>query len=605
MLFLCSTTINMEDNTHYVINKSFSKLLIPTTISNVAVVTASLVDVALVSHYFGANGLVIAALFVPLFTLWGCIFEGFGAGASALFGKYTGNNETVVGVNVVAQINMMTFIVTILLATIGFTATYFVSPQMLGIDTELFNDAIWYGRIMFLTTIPIVMNYYLLFLVRNDSAAKTAAISSGLQVGFNIVLDILFMGYMGVGIKGAALALLIASIVALVVTASHLSSRKSTVGLRFAMPKRKTLKQVYPYSVNAITDNISDFILMMFINISILVVFGIKIASIIYIVNYIGTFLVYWSMGLTYSAAPIISVYFGEKNNKAINVMAQKGVVYSIIIGVLLAIAVSLFPNFIAVTIFNFEYSDMYALCDKAIRLFAIGVPFFFVNAMIINYMQITERFRLSFLIAISMRFIIPLMVFSLALVLDNTDIIWYSFLLANILTLIGWSLYLGVKKRGGNFDSLLCLPKVASEIKTNIFFLILPNEEKNIADYQEMIELFLAHNNICEAKIRRTTLVFEEVINYSNDTHQSKNGYIDIQVAITQDDNVRIMAKLDNDIVDINTITKVEVLSSCKMLSLHLLKSLASEFNHNRVLSFNTMNILISDTHQNKSELC
>ena len=285
--------------------------------------------------------------------------------------------------------------------------------------------------------------------------------------------------------------------------------------------------------------------------------------------------------------------------------MAQKGVVYSIIIGVLLAIAVSLFPNFIAVTIFNFEYSDMYALCDKAIRLFAIGVPFFFVNAMIINYMQITERFRLSFLIAISMRFIIPLMVFSLALVLDNTDIIWYSFLLANILTLIGWSLYLGVKKRGGNFDSLLCLPKVASEIKTNIFFLILPNEEKNIADYQEMIELFLAHNNICEAKIRRTTLVFEEVINYSNDTHQSKNGYIDIQVAITQDDNVRIMAKLDNDIVDINTITKVEVLSSCKMLSLHLLKSLASEFNHNRVLSFNTMNILISDTHQNKSELC
>lgn len=587
----------MEDNTKYVINKSFRKLLIPTTVSNVAVVTASLIDVSLVSHYFGATGLTVAALFVPLFTLWGCIFEGFGAGASSLFGKHVGNNETVEGVYVVAQINMMTFIVTALLAMIGFGATFFVSPQLLGIDAELFNDVIWYGRIMFVTTIPIVMNYYLLFLVRTDSAAKTAAISSGLQVGFNIVLDILFMGYMGLGIKGAALALLIASIIALVVTIAHLRSKKSIVGFRFALPKKKRLKQIYPYSINAITDNISDFVLLMFINISILVVFGIKIASIIYIVNYIGTFLVYWSMGLTYSAAPIISVYFGEKNNKAINVMAKKGVMFAVIIGVLLAIVVSLFPNFIAMTVFNFEYPDMYALCDKAIRLFAIGVPLFFINAMIINYMQVIERFRLSFSIAIFMRFLIPMVVFSLALIIDNTDIIWYSFLLANLLTLIGWSLYLSVKKRKGEFDSLLCLPKSTSEIKANIYFLILPNEEKNIADYQEMIEMFLSYNNISETKIRRTTLVFEEVINYSNDTHQSKNGYIDIQIAITLDNDVRIMIKLDNDIIDINTITKTDVLSSDKMLSLHLLQSIASEFKHNRVLSFNTMNILISDT--------
>lgn len=525
----------MEDNTRYVINRSFLHLLIPTIISNIAIVTASLVDVALVSHYFGANGLAVASLFVPLFILWGCIFEGFGAGASSLFSRSVGNNNLANGVNVVAQINTMVLSMALLLCVVGLVATFLVSAQMMGIEQELFDDAVWYGRILFVTTIPIVLNYYLLFLVRADSAAKTATLSSCLQVGINIVLDILFMGYMGLGIKGCALALLIASIVSLAVTTLHLTNKKTLVGLRFLVPCKAVVKQVIPFFFNTITNNLSEFVLTIFVNVSILVVFGLKIASILYIVNYAATFLIYCSMGLTYSAAPILSVYFGEKNNKAIYIMAQKGMKYCLAIGLVLATLVFLFPNFVAVTIFNFEYTDMYALCDRAIRQFALGVPLFFINAMMVNYCQVTERFRLSFAITISMSFIIPATIFSTALALDNFNVIWWNFLLANSLTLVGWLTYMSIKKRRGKFDTLLCLPQLKSDIKADVFFLILSDDEKEIVDYQEMIELFLSHHNIAEGKINRTMLAFEEIVNFSKESNQRKKGYIDIQVAITR----------------------------------------------------------------------
>ena len=162
----------------------------------------------------------------------------------------------------------------------------------------------------------------------------------------------------------------------------------------------------------------------------------------------------------------------------------------------------------------------------------------------------------------------------------------------------------MSIKKRRGKFDTLLCLPQLKSDIKADVFFLILSDDEKEIVDYQEMIELFLSHHNIAEGKINRTMLAFEEIVNFSKESNQRKKGYIDIQVAITEADDIRIIAKLDNDTIDISAVTQTSVLSSGNMLSLHVLQSIASKFTHNRVLSFNTLNLLISDW-QNSNNDC
>lgn len=71
------------------------------------------------------------------------------------------------------------------------------------------------GRVLyfysFLMRRCIYFYYILSYSVRSDGDPKTAAAASVVLIVLNIVLDILFMGIMNFGIKGASLALCIAT----------------------------------------------------------------------------------------------------------------------------------------------------------------------------------------------------------------------------------------------------------------------------------------------------------------------------------------------------------------------------------------------------------
>ncbi|MGL5979898.1 MAG: MATE family efflux transporter [Phocaeicola sp.] len=582
----------MEDNTNIVVNKSFKKFLAPTMIGSISMVSALLVDASLISHFFGSNGLIIVSLGMPLELIWCLIYVGLGIGASTIFSIYLGANNAEKGRDFVARINTFALSVTLTFSVLGLLATPFLSAEHLKVDPLFFPDALRYIQYLLLATIPLVLNNYLLFLVRADSSPRIASASTVTQVILNLLLDLLFMGPMQMGVQGAALAMLIASSVALTISISSLCRKQSVIGFSFKMFNKASLRPIWGYATCSAIDNLTGFLFAFIFNLLVLHTFGTKITSIYYLTNYILTFIAYCSMGLSYSTLPLLSVFFGEENKKGITLAMQKGLKSAIIIGSFLAILIYTFSKFIAVDIFNFQYNELYELCSRAILLFATSIPFFLINFVIIRYLQQANKIKEAGIFALFRYLILPSIFVSISLVSNQLDLLWLRITFSEIIVLVGIVIYGFIKKKHLGADSIFCLPNF-KPYKSSTHYLILPKELNKLADYQRMAELYLSEQKVDDDKRRRIVLAFEEVFIYAQETHQHTSSYIDIQLVITHNDEVKLLVKLDNKGVNMKEIARENIENSDFFLSLHLLRSLSKELSYSKVLSFNTLNMV------------
>ncbi|MEG1983301.1 MAG: MATE family efflux transporter [Alistipes sp.] len=584
----------MEDNTAFIINRVFRRLVVPTTLSTVAAIVSTLINVLLIAHFTGASGLAVATLFIPLLTIWGCIYEGMGIGAVSVFTKNLGRGTIEEGKILVAKSNTIVLCLSVILALAGLLFSFFITAQTLGISQEQFNDAIWYARIMFISTIPMVMSNYLLFLARADSGQNISTLANTILVVLNTGLNILFLGVLDIDIQGAALSMLIASSASLIMILICFQRGKYTLKLRFMLPDGSAIRTLSRYTLNSASDNIADFLLALYINITVLVCFGLEVASIIYIINYILMFVMFWGLGIAYSTGPMLGVYSGEKNNTAIKMIARKGLVSALAVGIVLALLIAVFAKTIAVDVFNFEYEQLTAQCVAAIRWFCLSIPFYMVNVMLIHYCQQLEKFKISLLLTITSNLLLPMIFCTIAIATDVPAVIWWGFLPSYLIALLGWGVFMRIKKRREHLDSILCLPAYVSPFKVSMHFLIRPDEHHAIEDYQDMAAVFLAHHHVDASVTRRATLAMEEIIAFVEKTNQRKNGYTAIELGICKESGVRLLVKLDNEHIDIKNISKRNLYMWDDMLSLHVLQSLSTELKYQRVLSLNTFDITI-----------
>lgn len=579
----------MNDSIQTFIDKSLNRLLLPTMLSCVSIVVVSLTDAALVSYYIGAWGLAVVSLFIPLLTIWGCIYEGLGVGTSSLLAHHIGEGRQQTGAEIVEKANSMTLLLALVIAALGISFTYWFSAGRLGVSETFFEDALWYARMMMVTTIPLVFNNYLLFLLRTDSASGFAAFSTGIQVVLNLSLDIYFMGYLHTGVKGAAMALFIASSAALLSTIVYLQMAHSIVRLRFRWPEWSVVRKLGPYTLNALSDNMSDFVLSLFINIFVLVVFGIKIASIVYIMLYVKMFVIYYGMGLTYSVTPIVGVFYGEKNHQALNYIARRGMVYAALSGCVLALLVFTFAHEIAVYVFSFEYPDYDGICERALRVFSVSLPFYLINMMMICYCQQTERFRLSFGLCVANSLMMLLVIVCFTLIVKRADGMWWGAIIADLVTLGWWLSYSMWKKHRMHADSFLCLPDNPDQLKAEAGFVV--NVFQPDGKEREMAD-FLAAQGLGKQTVDKALSCLSEIKNFTSDASCSCDGFLRIRLMVNGAYDVRIKVQMAQGPRQGKAMTERDRDSYGKLES--YLQTIATEINYSRVLSFQTLDLQI-----------
>ena len=108
--------------------------------------------------------------------------------------------------------------------------------------------------------------------------------------------------------------------------------------------------------------------------------------------------------------------------------------------------------------------------------------------------------------------------------------------------------------------------------------------------DYQKMADMLLMVQNIDEKRQIRCKLILGEIMEYAQQTNQGENDYVDIQMGVLAEGQVRIMVKLDNDAVGIANVESGDE----KFLSLEIMRNASSTFKYNRVMTFNTFDMVV-----------
>ena len=201
---------NVLDDDH--IGRLLFKLTLPAFMGMFVMTLYNVVDTIFIGHWVGPLGIAGLSIVFPVQMLSMGIGQMMGMGGASLISRLIGANNLPRAEHALGNAFSGTIILSALVMVIGLSNPDFWLRLMGASDTILpyahdYFTIILYG--MFFMTFAMSMNT----LIRAEGNARVPMIGMIIGAGLNIVLDAIFIIPLGMGVRGAALATVIAQLV--------------------------------------------------------------------------------------------------------------------------------------------------------------------------------------------------------------------------------------------------------------------------------------------------------------------------------------------------------------------------------------------------------
>ncbi len=313
---------------------------LPFMASNALQVLYSTVDMIIVGHFVGTDGLSAVSQSSQIVNFAVMICLGFSNGGQVLVAQAIGAKRKKETNDIIGTLFTLVVIIAVIFSIILAALS---SPiiKIMNIPSESVDMAWDYLMISALGLIFTAGYNMVSAVLRGMGDAKRPFIFILIASVINLVLDLVFIGPLGMGVAGAALATIIGQAVSFIFSIVYLYRKKSEFGFDF---KRKSFKPMRNHASRIIKLGTPMAIQSGFINISMLFVntmingvglvasatFGVGV-RIDDIINKI-------SQGIMYAAVPIIGQNYGAKRDDRIKKTVFYAIVYSVILTVLFII---------------------------------------------------------------------------------------------------------------------------------------------------------------------------------------------------------------------------------------------------------------------------
>lgn len=423
--------------------KIFMYYAIPAILGMLAMTSAGIIDGIFVGQVVGAEALAAVNLALPLLN----IFYGIGImvamGGATLANIKRGESE-------VGQSNNLFTITLILLGVISIIATLcgviFSDGMavMLGAQDETKELVSTYIRIIGIFFIPFLGSFALDMFLKNDGFSIFPIIASIMGALTNIILDFVFIVVLDQGIGGAALATgigyTVPTIMMLVVVL--LKSSWKIVKPHFNL---KVIGEMLFNGSSELLSNVSVGISGFIFNLIIMKEIGTMGVAAYSVANYAAwiAMAVYW--GIASAIHPGVTYNKGSGNESRVLSFRKVGILFSLVMGVLLAGALVIWGEKI-VYLFVGNNPEVTELAVRIIYFYAIAMSITGVNVVASMYYTAINEPILSATIA-ALRSLVVLVISVMVLpMLIGENGIWASIIVAEVVTLIV-SLYCFKKK--------------------------------------------------------------------------------------------------------------------------------------------------------------
>ena len=420
---------------HFTYNKLL-RFVFPSIVMMIFTSIYSVVDGLFVSNFVGKTALASINLILPF--LMGLSALGFmiGTGGSAIVATTLGEGDPKRANSYFSMLVYVTAIGGIILALLGMLLVPSVA-SFLGAEGELLSNCILYGRISFISMPAFMLqNVFQSFFVTAEKPKLGLAviITAGVT---NMILDLLFVGILGFGLAGAAVATVCGEMIGGLFPIFYFSGKNSSL-LRLGKTQfnGRILMQTCVNGSSELMTNLSSSIVNSLYNIQLMKFAGENGVAAYAAIMYVNFIFIAIFLGYSIGSAPIISYHYGAGNDGELKNLYKKSLQLVGSWGILLFVLAQFLATPLAKLFVGYD-STLLAMTQTGFRIYSLvyiinGFNIFgssFFTALSNGVVSAVISFLRTLVFQIGAVLILPI-------VFGGINGIWSSVTVAELLTL-------------------------------------------------------------------------------------------------------------------------------------------------------------------------
>lgn len=360
-----------SDFTQGSIPQNIIRMAVPMTAAVLINALYSIVDRIYLGHIPGAGSYALTGigLAFPIITIITAFQNLFGNGGAPLFAMASGKGDKQLAARYLQNAAFMLIAVGILLTAVAYAVKQPVL-WLIGASEVTFPYANEYLNVYLIGTIFVMISVGLNPYINAQGYARTGMLTVMIGAVINIVLDPLFIFVFKMGVKGAAIATIIAQFVSAVWVLKFLFGKHASIRLTFRgfRPNPGIIGKIMALGVTDFCFALTNSAVSMFSNARLQLLGGDSWVGAMTVISSLREVLLTVMHGVSGAAKPIMSYNYGAKQFKRVksasNYLLVIVLVYFLIVWALLMFI----PGFFA-GLFT-EESEVYQCSITAIRVF-------------------------------------------------------------------------------------------------------------------------------------------------------------------------------------------------------------------------------------------
>ncbi|MBU5438092.1 MATE family efflux transporter [Tissierella sp. MSJ-40] len=383
--------------------KKFFNYVIPAIIGMLVTSFYVIVDGMFVGQGVGSNALAAINIAFPPTLIATALTLIISVGGSTLVSMSLGSGETEEAVNKFNQSFLLLIISAIVLFLVG---TFLSKPlaYALGSPDSLIGDVHDYIRFYFLFSVPLVLSNGLNYFLRNDGAPKLAMYAMIAGALTNIFLDYVFIFIFQWGVAGAAIATGLGQLISAIIPIIYFLRGKGILRFKKCKISFKALKDITEIGFPSFLTQSAIAVVTMAFNMVILKEIGESGVAVYSIISYAITVLNMVLGGIAQGVQPLLSFYYGAKEEEKIKyyyLLSLKSGLISAVVN----FGICFFFGKGIISLFTSD-KELISITYNAFNLFNLGSFFAAINIINSSYLQSIKMSKASNLICLLRGFI-------------------------------------------------------------------------------------------------------------------------------------------------------------------------------------------------------
>lgn len=535
----------MNKRNGYLISKALHTFMWASILSSVAQLLSTLVDAIVVSNLIGPDAISAVNVSVPVLSMVGCFAILPGIGGSIVAAKAMGlrNQDEA---NRVFSISLKATLIFGLFVSI---AGYLLAPFLVGlicpIGSRIYPLAATYLQIILIGMVFMLGAFTLQTFVKTDGNPKLVMGAVVIGCIVNLVFDIIFIKFFGMGIAGSAWASVLSYMAAFAVCLLHFRMPHCSLHFQFNAPSANGLgalaKEGAPLSINSLLLGVCTY----FINAIVLHVAGDDGMYVWSLCLQLFTIMQLVLGGISTSIYAIGGLLAGERDMEGLGILTRRVLVYVCSVLAVIVVVMLVYPEMLA-SLFGGSQLAGSAMMNVAspIRIYALLLVPYAVVAVLRSLYQIIGFRGMSMILSIAQLVAMVVCVWMLAMV--SPDMLWWGFPVSGIILLLVTILFSWQKHRQQPQLAVMTLiPQTAGGKSLNFSVRLTQEDVRNaLAE----IKTFLKASLVSDSTIFNIRLCCEELLNnlidYAVEKSKDKH-FADIHIRLT-DTQVSVLLKDD-----------------------------------------------------------